>query len=55
MNNSDILNEIYNNTESIEPTARLNPESIENSLKGVKRKSHKGVVGSCVTLGVACV
>ncbi|MEE1061817.1 MAG: beta-propeller domain-containing protein [Ruminococcus sp.] len=55
MNNNEILNNIYNDSERIEPTARLNPESIENSLKGVKRKSKKGVVGSCVTLGLACV
>ena len=55
MNNNDILNNIYNESERIEPTARLNPESIESSLEGVKRKSHKGVVGSCVTLGVACI
>lgn len=54
MNYNDILNELHKNSESCEPSDRINPDSVENLLSGVKRKSNKGVVSACVTLCVAC-
>lgn len=52
MNNNDILNELHNNGESCQPSDRLNPNSIENLLGEVKRKSHKGLVSACVSIGI---
>lgn len=54
-NNNDILNELHNSGENCNPSYRLNPMAIEQSLKGVKRKTGKGVIGACVTLSVLCL
>lgn len=54
MNNNDILNELHNNCENCNPSDRLNPMTIEQSLYGVKRKSNKGIISACVTIGVIC-
>lgn len=50
MNNNDILNELHNDGENYQPSDRLNPNSIENLLGGVKRKSHKGIMSACITV-----
>lgn len=55
MNNNDILNELHNDGENCQPSDRLNPNSIENLLGGVKRKSNKRIVSACITMGVVCL
>lgn len=55
MNNNDILNVLHHSGESCQPSDRLDPAFVEDSLSGIKRKSNKGVVTTCVTLGVACL
>lgn len=55
MNNKDFLDELYNDFTSAEPSDRLSPNVVENSLKGVKRSHKKAVISTCVTLGVVCV
>lgn len=55
MNNNDILNILHNSGESCQPSDRLDPAFVEDSLSGIKRKSKKGIVTTCVTLGVACL
>ncbi len=55
MNNNDILNVLHNNGDGLELPENLSPSAIEDSLSGVKRKSHKGVVSACVTLAAVCL
>ncbi len=55
MNNNDILNGLNIDGEQYQPSNRLDPLAIENSLNDVKRKNNKKVIGACVTLFVACV
>ena len=55
MNNNDILNELYNDGENFQPSDKLNPNSVENLLGGIKRKSHKGIVSACITIGIVCL
>ena len=54
MNNKDLLNKIHSRTDTLEPTDRLSPDSVEELLGGVKRKSYKGVISACATLCVLC-
>lgn len=54
MNNKDLLNKIHSRTDTLEPTDRLSPDSVEELLGGVKRKSYKGVISACTTLCVLC-
>lgn len=54
MNNNEILSSLQTNGEEFEPSNRLSPSSIEDSLQGVKRrKSRKGIVTSCIAVGLA--
>ena len=55
MNNNDILNGLYRDGESYQPSYRLDPLAIENSLNDVNRKSNKSIISACVTLGLVCV
>lgn len=55
MNNNDILNVLHNNGNELKFPDSLDPSAIEASLSGVKRKSKKGIVSSCVTIGAVCL
>ncbi len=55
MNNNDILNGLYRDGESYQPSDRLDPLAIENSLNDVNRKSNKKIISACVTLGLVCI
>ena len=55
MNNNDILNTLHNSGEHYQPSDRLDPAFVENSLSGIKRKSNKALITSGVTLSVACL
>lgn len=55
MNNKNILDELQSNGNSLMPSDRLDPATIESSLSGVKRKSYKGIKTACVSLAVVCI
>lgn len=55
MNNNDILNALNTSGNGLELPESLNPSAVEDSLSTVKRKSNKGVVSACVTLGAVCL
>lgn len=55
MNNKDFLAKIHSRTNTLEPTDRLSPDSVEELLGGVKRKSYKGVVSACATFCAICL
>ena len=55
MNNKNILDELQSNGNSLMPSDRLEPTTIESSLSGVKRKSYKGIKTACVSLAIVCI
>ncbi len=55
MNNNDILNALNTSGNGLDFPENLNPSAIEDSLSGVKRKSHKGIVSVCATLTAVCL
>lgn len=55
MNNNEILNVLHNNGNDLGLPENLTPSAIEASLSGVKRKSNKGIVSACATLGAVCL
>ena len=46
MNNNDLLKRLHTDSENILPTDALDPEAIEQSLVGVKRKNNKKIISS---------
>ena len=55
MNNNEILTRLHNDSQYCQPSDSLSPDAIEDALSGVKRRNNKALVGTCVTLGVACI
>ena len=49
MNNKDLLNKIHSRTNTLEPTDKLSPDSVEELLGGVKRRNNRAVISSCVS------
>lgn len=49
MNNKDLLNKIHSRTNTLEPTDKLSPDSVEELLGGVKRRNNRAVISACVS------
>lgn len=49
MNNKDLLNKIQSRTNTLEPTDKLSPDSVEELLGGVKRRNNRAVISACVS------